>query len=583
MNVYFNEYNVRMGPLSYLPLVSGLLRAQAETSETIRANYSFKPFIYAVDPVEKILSCYDDTPSVAAFSVSMWNERLSLTIAEEIKTRWPDSLVVFGGAQVPHHASEYMFRHPFIDVCVRGEGEDPFAEILERFVETDDFSDIPGVTWKGGENEGEGKFERDLDRHPSPYLEGLYDDIVDGESFQAIIETNRGCPFPCSFCYWGRGGLTRKYKYFGIDRVKRELDWCAENKIKYVFNADSNFGMNKRDGEIAEYLVALKSRTGYPEKFRTCFGKNTDDKIFEIGALFHQHDLEKGITLARQSNDPTVLRNIKRSNISMDTYRNLQTRFNASGVPIYSELIIGLPGETKETWRAGIDELLRSGLRNQLFTYFAQILPNTDLADPDYQKEFGIVGRHIALNEIHGSIRDSDLVTEYEEIVIATNSMTTEDWRGIAVFSWMTMLLHSLKLGYFIMEWLFNNKGMAHVDFIDMVIKSEGGPISGLVDGFDHKLDDMLAGKGRGCIACGDIYWDVEEAAFIKAMSDADAFYDDMRSLLNGLVPDEVIKYQQSRIPTADMYDGDTERWARETIMWGRKSGAMLVPEREAA
>lgn len=582
MNVYFNEYNVRMGQMSYLPLVSGLLRAAAETSATVRWNYQFKPFIYAVDPAQKILANYDEPPAVAAFSVSMWNEQLSLTIAREIKRKWPDCLIVFGGAQVPHHASLYMAKHPFIDACVRGEGEDPFTEILERFVSTRDFSGIAGVTWAGGENEDERKFERDLDRHPSPYLEGLFDDIVDGELFQAIVETNRGCPFKCTFCYWGHGGLTRKYKYFGIDRVKAELDWCAAHGIKYVFNADSNFGMHKRDKEIADYLVDLKRRTGYPEKFRTCFGKNTDDKIFEIGALLHANDLEKGITLARQSNDPTVLENIKRSNISMDTYRNLQTQFNALNIPIYSELIIGLPGETKETWTRGIDELLRAGLKNQLFAYFAQILPNTDMADPAYRERFGIESRFIELNEIHGSIRDTGLVTEYEEIVIATDSMSTGDWRDIAVFSWMTMLMHSLKLGFFVMDWLFDERGVPHIDFIaHMAAASGAGPIAELVFWFHDKLDDMLAGQGRGCIAAGDIYWDVEEAAFIRAMLEPDAFYDDMARLVD--VPDAVIRYQQSRIPTVEMYGGDVQEWARKTILWGRKSGTMLVPERQAA
>ena len=580
-NVVFNEFNIAMGDLCYLPLVSGLLRASAETSEVVKQNYVFAPFLYRINAVDTILSKYD-APNVAAFSLSMWNEQLSLTVAREVKGTWPDCLVVFGGAQVPHHPLEYMAKYEYVDICVRGEGEDAFAEILERFTRTDDFSGIAGVTWRGGENAGERPFQRELDRHPSPYLEGLYDDLVETGDFQCIIETNRGCPFPCSFCFWGRGGLSRKYKYYGLDRVKAELDWCAEHKIRYLFNADSNFGMNKRDEEIADYLVDLKKRTGYPEKFRTCFGKNTDDKIFKIGALFHQHGLEKGITLARQSNDPTVLKNIKRDNISMETYRNLQARFNATGVPIYSEMIIGLPGETRETWKRGIDELLRAGLKNQLFMYFAQILPNTDMADPEYRKQFGIESRFIELNEIHGSIRHSDLVTEYEEIVIRTNSMSTEDWREMAVFSWMTMLMHSLKLGYFVMEWLFEERGVPHVDFIDrMVVASGDGPIANLVKGFNAKLDDMLAGKGRGCIACGEIYWDVEEAAFIDAMSDADAFYNDMRRVVD--VPDRVIDYQQSRIPTAEMYGGNVEEWARKTILWGRKSGTMLVPERKAA
>ncbi len=586
--VYFNEYNIRMGPLSYLPLVSGLLRAHAETSEVIRREYTFEPFIYVNDAPRTILARYDN-PGVAAFSSFMWNDRLNHTVACEVKSRWPGCLVVFGGPQVPHHPVRYMGEHPWIDVCVRAEGEGAFTDILERFTDSDDFSGIPGVTWRGGENEGERPFSRDLDTLPSPYLEGLYDTLVEGpDSFQAIIETNRGCPFHCTFCYWGRGGLSRKYKYFGLERVYRELEWCAEHKIKYIFNADSNFGMNKRDTEIADFLVDLKERTGFPDKFRTCYGKNTDDKIFAIGALFHKHKLEKGITLARQSNDETVLKNIKRGNISMDTYKNLQERFNHENIPIYSELILGLPGETVKTWRDGIDELLRAGLKNQLFVYFCQVYPNTDLGDPEYQKKFGIVTQTVPLNEIHGTVHDESWVTEYEDIVITSNSMTVEDWRQMAMLSWVTMLMHSLKLGYFVMEHLFDEHDIPHIDFLEYLATGPGnGPIAREIAVFEATLDDMLAGKGRGCVIadCGETYWDIEEASFIRCMRDPTEFYADLYIQVVFEWPQvgpgimDVIRYQQLRIPTIEMFDGDVDRWARETILWGRKSGTMLVPE----
>jgi len=600
-SVYFNEYNIRMGSLSYLPLVSGLLRAHAETSEVIRREYTFEPFIYVNDAPQTILDRYD-SPSVAAFSSFMWNEQLNLIVAREIKERWPDCLIVFGGPQVPHWPINYMHAHTFIDVCVRAEGEEAFTEILERFVESRDFSGIPGVAWwipaEPCQNEGERPFSRDLDMFPSPYLEGIFDDLVTQDNFQAIIETNRGCPFHCTFCYWGKGGLSRKYKYYGLDRVYQELEWCAKHEIKYIFNADSNFGMNKRDIEIADFLVDLKERTGFPDKFRTCYGKNTDEKIFAIGSLFHKHKLEKGITLARQSNDETVLKNIKRGNISMDTYRNLQKRFNHEDIPIYSELILGLPGEMVKTWRDGIDELLRAGLKNQLFVYFCQVYPNTDLGDPEYQKEFGIVTQRVPLNEIHGTVHDELWVTEYEDIVIASNSMTVEDWRHMAILSWVTMLMHSLKLGYFVMEWLFG-EGVSHIDFLEYLAKGPGnGPIAREIAIFNSTLDDMLAGKGRGCVIedCGNTYWDIEEDSFIRCMRDPSAFYDDLHLQLiryvmfikqfphfSGKELREIIEYQKSRIPTIEMFDGDVERWARETILWGRKSGTMLVPEVSAA
>ncbi len=178
--VYFNEFNILMGNAAYLPIVSGLLRAQAETSDIIKGNYEFMPFLYHTDEVGRILAQYD-SPSVAAFSVSMWNEQLNLRVAEAVKGLYPDCLIVFGGPNVPHHPQAYFQDHPFIDVAVRGEGEESFSEILTRFMDSREFDEIPGIAWRDASsgacvrNEANRPQSRDLDVYPSPYMEGLFD------------------------------------------------------------------------------------------------------------------------------------------------------------------------------------------------------------------------------------------------------------------------------------------------------------------------------------------------------------------------------------------------------------------------
>jgi putative methyltransferase len=641
--VYLNEFNVLLDDTAYLPLVSGLLRAYAETQPDLVDAYAFMPFLFHRDRPEPILAQYD-APAVAAFSTSMWNEQLNLHVACEVKRRWPECLIVFGGPQVPHRPEAYFLAHPFIDVAVRGEGEEAFSDVLRRALTSREFADVAGIAWRDARtgacvrNLAERPQSRDLDLYPSPYLEGLFDDLMTrpgGMRFQAIIETNRGCPFPCTFCFWGQGGLSRKYRYHGIERVAREIEWCARHRIAYVFNADSNFGMHKRDLEIARLLVDAKRRTGFPEKFRTCFGKNTDDKIYEIATLLHAHGLEKGITLARQSNDEQVLRNVKRQNIKLETYETLQRRFNAGDVPVYTELILGLPGETYATWTRGIDALLTSGLKNQLFVYLAQVFPNTDLADPEHQRRFGIRTTRIALTEIHGAERPDELLPEYEDVITATDDMPESEWGRMAVFSWLTMVMHSLKLGFFLMSWLHDRFGVAYGDFLDhlasgAVPTGTGAILREELAQFGQQCARLLAGHGRGHVlpAFGTIYWDEEEASFLRISERLDDFYDELRDVTRaflaarGVVVDEAeladaVAYQRLRIPTAEprpertrtftfnfpeyfatrfrddpvalratpqvlivrprAYAGDRVRYARETILWGRKSGTMLV------
>jgi radical SAM superfamily enzyme YgiQ (UPF0313 family) len=645
--VYFNEYNIRMGAFSYLPLVSGLLQSYAQTFPDITSSFRFMPFIYAMDRPSTILAKYTEAPDIACFSSMMWNEQLNYRIAREIKARYPECLIVFGGPNVPmppqHSIEDWMAAHPFVDVAVRAEGEDPFVDILRAYQQGAGFADIPGVASRDSGrvvfNDTERTFDRDMP-YPSPYLSGLYDELLvegkaNGHQFQTIIETNRGCPFPCTFCYWGRGGLSRRFRYKDIERVKAEIDWMGRNQIRYVFNADSNFGMNPRDHEIAEFIVGTKQQYGFPEKFRTCFGKNTDERIFQIGALLHSHQLEKGITLARQSSDKQTLINIKRSNIKMSTYVNLQTKFNDLNIPVYSEMILGLPGETYASWIRGVDELLEAGVKNQLFVYLCQVLLNTEMAEADYREKHGLQTKTIKLAEIHGEARPDDFVDEYEEIIIGTASLPHEDWKAALRFSYVMMLFHSLKLAYYVMIALLDRYGLKMSEFIAYVAarRFTSAPLlTRELDFYDAIIARMVEqGEHRGTVlpAYGDIYWDVEEASFLRLTQNTEAFYDEVRWLViefaqaQGITPDvqflaQVVRYQKARIPsqgkaapstetfswnlpeyferrfssspaplvnqrswmtvTPTDWAGDLRRFARESILWGRKSGTMLTP-----
>lgn len=645
--IYLGEFNLLMNGATYLPLVSGLLRANAEQSEVVREHFAFAPFLFHNDRLDRLVDRYEE-PAVAAFSSLMWNAQLSLRVAEQVKRRYPNCLVVFGGANVPHRPEAFLQRYPFIDVTVRGEGESPFRAILERLAAANGAADVDldglaGTSWRtpgGGFRHAEvdQAFQKDLDLYPSPYLEGYYDELFHRHpelQFQAIIETNRGCPFQCTFCYWGKGGMSRKYRFHGIDRVKAEIDWMAAKKIKYVFNADSNFGMHRRDMEIAEHLVQSKQRTGFPHKFRTCYGKNTDEKIFAIGKLFHEHGLEKGITISYQSVDAQVQKNIKRDNIKLECARELQRKFNDLGVPVYTELILGLPGESYRSWVDGVDRVLASGLKNQLFMYICQVFPNTDLADPDYLARFGIQTKTIELQEIHGRVRTKEWVPEEEEIVVASNDMPAADWARALRFSWVTMTMHSLKLGFYLMAWLVDRCGVRHSDILAFLAEGDfdAGEFprwSAQLAAFDGKIAALRSGQGRGCEmpAYGDIYWDEEEACFLRLSQDFDGFYAELRELVlefaerRGLAIDtaeldDVLRFQSLVIPRPagrssqrarfehDLpgwfdalfateprpmvasptvveaiqpdFAGELPRFARETILWGRKSGTMLA------
>ena len=556
LRLYFNEFNLLMGSggVVYLPLVSGILSAYIKTSKLVRDNVEVQPFIFRPDTHQQILNSYSN-PDIACFSIAMWNEQLSLKVAKGIKEQFPHSKIIFGGAQCPHVPTQYMQEHPFIDFCVRAEGEDAFLELCEKLIEdSQEFHQIPNLAyWKNGEvvvNEERPTFNKSLDLYPSPYLTGEFDYLLtEDHSFQAIIETNRGCPFLCTYCYWGRGGTTQKYRFRDLETVFKEIDFFAKNKIEYVFNADSNFGMHKRDYDIALKLVENKKRFGYPEKFRTCWGKNSSERIFRIATLLHLNGIDKGVTLARQSNSPTVLKLVKRDNIKLQAYSTLQERFNTIDIPVYAEMILGLPGETYDSWKNGLDELLETGLNNQLFVYMAEVYPNTELADPGYQEKYKIQTARIQLSEIHCSPRQQNWLDEYQHIVVETFSMSRRDWQRMVVFSVLTMLMHSMKLGYYVLIYLHFINGLKYSDIIEAVMRSKRSFLAGLIELIHEYTENILSGKGRGVLLpdYSDVYLDIEELIFLKVTENPEQFYSELsEELLSSFDETDVIDFMEA-------------------------------------
>ena len=571
--VYFNEFNVLMDNAVYLPLVFGLLQAYAQTFPDLRENYEFMPFLFMRDELDNILKHYDN-PSVAAFSVSMWNANLSMEVAKRVKQRWPDCLTVFGGPHIAYDPKEFFAQHPFVDVTVRGDGEQTFAGVLTRFLQSRDFGGVPGISFRGAKGEcikslAEHAPAKELDVYPSPYVSGVFDEIMGQHKdleFQAIVETNRGCPFNCAFCFWGQGGLNTRFRFFSEEYVKQTADWLGRNKIGYVFCADSNFGMFKRDPDLARFFAEAKKKYGYPEKFRVCYGKNAQESIYETAKILSDANLAKTITLARQSNDPQTLKNIQRSNIKMEVYNNLQQRYHDQEMPTYTELILGLPGESYQTFIDGLEEILKSLLDNQVFIYHCQVLPNTKLGSKEYKEQFGIVTKAVPLNEVHAAVRPRELTTEYEDIIVATSSMSVEDWRKATILSWVTQLFHGLKASFFINNYLVDRFAIKHIDFLlylsEMHMPAHLNFIREEIQIFQNAVESLLQGNSRCQVApdFSNIYWEPEEAAFFNIVKNKQEFYAQMYELVchflnsQGIAFDAeevktVVDYQEARVP----------------------------------
>ena len=258
-NVYFIQVDVSAThgtQNAYLPYTAGVLAASAWTSEVVRANYDFGEFIFLREKIDDVTERISD-PAVAAFSNYCWNTEYNKLLAAAIKDKWPGCAIVFGGHNIPDDFS-YLENYSYVDVLCHGEGEDTIRQLLEALALGKPLSDVENISFRdgGGYVRTRSSCPMTLDVYPSPYLDGWFDKIVDDHpeiTFNAILETSRGCPNKCAYCDWGL--LRSKVRLFSLDRVKAEIKWFSDHKVAFVWGADANFGMFRRDLEIARALA----------------------------------------------------------------------------------------------------------------------------------------------------------------------------------------------------------------------------------------------------------------------------------------------------------------------------------------
>ena len=390
-----SQINNSFSGAHYLPYAAGLMESYVLAHAKDPERYQFLKPLFRRMPVDEAAAQFHDA-DIVGFSLYSWNERLTLAIAQRLKKQNPAVIVIVGGPQVPDRCEDFLRSNPFIDVAVHGEGEHVFLELLEA-LDANSINEVSGISFIDDRDQfvtnPKPSRIRDLDKIPSPYLSGTFDELMaDYPETEWLIlwETNRGCPFKCTFCDWGSATQAKVFQ-FGMERLNQEMDWFSHNKVEFIFCCDANFGIIKRDVDIAEYAATNKARLGYPHALSVQNTKNATDRAYLTQKILADAGLNKGVTLSMQSLDVTTLTNIKRENISLDTYEILQNRFTDDGVPTYSDLILALPGETYNSFTKGVSELIENGQHNRIQFNNLSVLPNAEMGDPEYLKKIAVL------------------------------------------------------------------------------------------------------------------------------------------------------------------------------------------------
>ncbi len=566
--VFNNEY--------YLPYAAGIIAAYAFNNQKIAASYELADIIYKCEDFNTTFESIEN-PSVVAFSNYMWNCDFNLDLAKEIKQRFPHCIIIFGGHQISNPA-EWLEKYSFIDFAILGEGETILSDILINLCDEKEYGTIPNIAYRCGteivETERKNICEN-INNFPSPYINGIFDKIIQknpSDSFAAIIETSRGCPYHCAYCDWGNYDLP--VRQFSVERIKKEIEWIAENSIVFVTIADSNFGLFDSDEDIIDEFVKAKKTYGYPVAVETAFAKHNPERVFSMNKKLFDNDMTRGATLSMQSLCDQALKNIGRENITTEKFSQLIRLYAENHIPSYTELILGLPGETYESFCEGIDTLLELGQHNSIHVFCCEILPNAIMGKKEYQEKhkIEILKRDFTLRN---GMKNAGIKGK-SQIIVATETMDKEMFFRSILYAFTIQVFHNFGLCRIISLYLHYEKGMKYHQFynqlIDWLTNNPQSYAGNIFNSFVNKYRSFLNGN------CSDTYrnnifgtthFNLSDGAFLEIVRHCEKFYEEISSFVAMFSIDkktcnELIRFQKAVIrnpSNPNIYENFSYNW----------------------
>lgn len=443
------QVNFQLGPKEFnsfhLPYTAGCLWAYSQSHDDIQSNFELNQLVWRRDDINLIAEKMKND-AVVGFCTYVWNLQYNLELSRQLRKINPDCIIIFGGPE-PAVTDPLIFeKHPHIDMIVKNEGEITFLSILRNL---HNLSAVPGILWNNkGKLIDTGQSDRidDLSCLPSPYLDGVFDDVIKMNpdvKWASTLETNRGCPYACTFCDWGSLTLS-KIKKFPEERVYRELEWMSQNNIDFVSIADANFGIfPQRDKAIVEKFIEYQKIYGAPTQIHAFFAKNQNKEVLDIVELLIKKTLHPttGLKVSLQSLTEKALTAIKRKNLKINNITEILQIGRDRGIPIGTELILGLPGETLESWRENFWLLLEIGINEDIDVYYCQLFENAEMNL--VQKQIYDLKTVRIYDYFSPSANDNiGTCAESVEVVKSTVDMSFNDMLEASIVSWNIFTWH---------------------------------------------------------------------------------------------------------------------------------------------
>jgi len=336
------------------------------------------------DIKKEITDFRPDIVGVPAWTFSYLDSIIITRIAKDVN---PNIKVCAGGPHVTIYPGETLAQ-PTIDYTITGEGEYPFAALIDALKNKKDLSNIPGLGWKENGKIHINPHTEEIknldalafpDRTLTPY--GMYYSILDKTRPITTMITSRGCPFQCVFCYQKNTG----WRCRTAQNIVNEIEECVKLGIKNIFIFDETFTVNKkRVIEICNEILERKIKIEWDIRSRV---DTIDEEMLKILKKAGCKRISYGV----EAGNGKIL-NILKKEIDLSMAEKTIKLTKKYGFIVLADFMVCSPEETKKE----IEESLRLAIKmNPDFVQFSvtTILPATELYDLARQQ--GIIEKDV--------------------------------------------------------------------------------------------------------------------------------------------------------------------------------------------
>jgi len=334
--------------------------------------------------IRSVISDYK--PDVIGISVKSQNFRPACIVAELAKELNEETIIVVGGPHASMMGPD-LLRYPYIDICVRGEGERTIVELLNAIGQGQAPSSVKGIIYRQDgqiiEN-GPRDLMEDLDSLSFPH-ENAPEVLKDYESYPKTAFRNifatRGCPYNCFFCgsrkIWGR-----KVRFRSPKSVVREIKALQDKGLRSVNFSDDIFGVTRRN--VSDLCSAMI--TNCPDIKWSCemHTRLIDDETVLLMKKAGCYSIHLGI----ESGNNRILKEM-RKNYTIEEAFDACRIIRRHGIEAHAFFIVGFPQETEESLRDTARAIRNIKTESVVFNIFTPY-PGTEAFD--FCKEKKLVG-----------------------------------------------------------------------------------------------------------------------------------------------------------------------------------------------